>query len=221
MSTKSNKGTTTISAPHAPFSVYTFARPQAEGIPQTAEDVERASRRRCRRSGTTTSSLRSGSTRNVQLLQPSTPLGNTSDLLWAYFNNLPPQTLASHFSISGGNRFYDDYRAVVSQLISQTLQSFNQDVGDALPAWQAYIKTVTPIPTPQQLPDVFRSWALINAPQVGDEGLYNLAAAINDPIFQANLAVANQTSFINGVPNFRQTIADLRGLVPQGESADD
>ncbi|EPC03320.1 hypothetical protein L861_17410 [Litchfieldella anticariensis FP35 = DSM 16096] len=218
MSAKNVQYAENTSEKHTPFSVYSHAGPQAESIPQTAEDVEKLTSTLQAKWYNSIVAALGLSSQSFQLLQPSTPLGNTSELLWAYFNNLPPETLDSNFSISGGNRFYDDYRAVVSQLISQTMKSFKQDLGDALPAWESYIKTVTPIPTPEQLPDVFRSWALINAPEVASKGATDLAAAVNDPIFQANVAVANQTNFMNGVPNFSQTISDLRGLVPQGES---
>ena len=218
MNMETSNQVATNSAPHIPLSLYASARAQAEVVPQSGEDVEQLTETMQAKWYNTIVAALGADPQAFQLLQPSTPLGNTSDLLWAYFNNLPPFSLNSHFSVSGGNRFYDDYRAVVSQLISQTMQTFNKDVGDSLSAWKTYISTVSPIPKPTELPEIFRSWALINAPQVAEKGASDLAAAINDPVFRANMAVANQTGFINGVPNYSQTIADLRGLLPQAEA---
>ena len=32
-----------------------------------------------------------------QLLQPNTPIGDTSDQLWAYYNSIPPASLVNNF----------------------------------------------------------------------------------------------------------------------------
>jgi hypothetical protein len=153
-----------------------------------------------------------------QLAQPTTPLGNTSDLLWSYFNNIPPLSLTGQFATSGGNRFYDDYSAVLSQLSSQGDGSFQQDVGDNYGPWMAYVATLNPLPALEQLPNVFRTWATFHCPAVAQKGASDLAAALLDPIYQAQVAIRNTSGFMNGVPNFSRTIADLRGAIPQASS---
>lgn len=153
-----------------------------------------------------------------QLAQPSTPLGDTSDVLWAYFNNIPPLSLTAKFAASGGNRFYDDYRAVVSQLQSQGDGAFRRDLGDSYGLWMKYVQGLDPLPTPETLPGVFRSWAAIYAPDIAQRGATDLAAALNDPIYRAQIAAANKAGFVNGVPPFSRTIADLRDAIPQGEA---
>ncbi|HEY8548256.1 MAG TPA: hypothetical protein VIL36_24525 [Acidimicrobiales bacterium] len=153
-----------------------------------------------------------------QLAQPSTPLGNTSDKLWAYFNNIPPLSLTSQFATSGGNRFYDDYVAVLSQLQSQGDGAFRRDLGDSYGAWMSYVAALQPRPSAKELPDTFRSWALINAPDIANQGATDLAAALNDPIYRAQIAAGDKTKFLEGVPNFSATIADLRNAIPQSES---
>jgi hypothetical protein len=54
-----------------------------------------------------------------QLLQPSAPLNGSIEQLWTYFNTVPPYSLVSNMELNGLHRFYDEYRAVVSSLISQ------------------------------------------------------------------------------------------------------
>lgn len=150
-----------------------------------------------------------------QLLQPAAPLGATSDALWAYFNNLPPASLVNNLDVSGGNRFYEDYQAVVSQLRSQQGDLFRTDLGDSYTDWMAYVKTLSPAPALKDLPNVFRNWAAINAPDVAQKGTNDLRAWANDPILLAQDAVTNQSGFKNGIPNFSRTIADLRVAIGQ------
>jgi hypothetical protein len=53
-----------------------------------------------------------------QLLQPATPLNGSVEQLWTFFNTVPPYSLVSNMQLNGLHRFYDEYRAVVSSLIS-------------------------------------------------------------------------------------------------------
>lgn len=53
-----------------------------------------------------------------QLLQPSAPLNGGIEQLWTYFNTIPPYSLISNLELNGLHRFYDEYRAVVSSLVS-------------------------------------------------------------------------------------------------------
>jgi hypothetical protein len=153
-----------------------------------------------------------------QLLQPNSPLGATSDQLWAYYNMIPPLSLVGNLELDGMNQFYSDYRAVISVLRSQGGDQFRQDVGDFYQPWLTYINGVSPIPTPDQLPGVFFSWAQIHAPSVATSGRNDLLAMNNDPIGLAQQAVGNQTGFMNGVPNFIKSVQDLKTAIAQGPS---
>jgi hypothetical protein len=154
-----------------------------------------------------------------QIVQPNVPLGNMSDSVWSYFNNLPPATLVNELNLSGGNQFYADYKAVVAQLESQSGDAFQRDLGDAYPVWMQYVKGLSPAPKVSDLPDVFRAWAIINYPNLASVGANDLQAILNDPIFAAQQAVNSTSGFINGVPNFSQTIADLRAALPSAPAA--
>jgi hypothetical protein len=153
-----------------------------------------------------------------QLLQPNTPLGATSDQLWAYFNAIPAHSLVSNFQLNGLNRLYDDYRAVVNMLISQTGDAFRADLGDSYQAWIGYVSGLSPIPKPSDLPGIFFSWATVHAPGVASRGRNDLDAILDDPIALAQQTVVNQAGFINGTPNFGATIADLRDAIIQAPS---
>jgi hypothetical protein len=153
-----------------------------------------------------------------QLLQPNSPLGATSDQMWAYYNMIPPLSLVGNLDLDGMNQFYSDYRAVISVLRSQGGDQFRQDVGDYYQPWLDYISGLTPMPTSDKLPGIFFNWAQIHAPSVATSGRNDLLAMNNDPIGLAQQAVANQTGFINGVPNFIKTIQDLKSAVTQGPS---
>lgn len=152
---------------------------------------------------------------HFQLLQPNTPLGNTSNTVWAYFNSIPPNSLLSNFQLNGLNQLYADYRAVVSNLKSPSNERIQQDLGDSYQPWITYLKAMSPLPTPQQLPQAFFNWATINAPDVAAAGRNDYEALLNDPIGLAQTAVLDQSGFISGTPNFSQTIADLRAAVQQ------
>jgi hypothetical protein len=154
-----------------------------------------------------------------QLLQPNTPIGDTSDKLWAYYNSIPPASLVNNFQVNAINRLYDDYRAVVNVLISQTGDTFRQDLGDCYSNWMTYVTGVSPAPKPADLPDVFFSWATIHCPGAASKGRNDLEAMLDDPIALAQTAVLDRSQFMNGVPNFSATIEDLRDAIPQAPSA--
>lgn len=152
---------------------------------------------------------------HFQLLQPNTPLGNTSSSVWAYFNAIPPNSLLSNFQLNGLNKFYDDYQAVISNLKSPSNERLQQDLGDFYQTWLAHLKTLTPSPANGDLPEIFSSWAMVNAPDVATAGRNDYEAALNEPINLAQTAVRDQSGFLNGTPDFSQTISDLRAAVQQ------
>jgi hypothetical protein len=154
-----------------------------------------------------------------QLIQPNTPLGATSDTLWAYFNSIPPASLLCNFELNGLNRLYDDYVAVVNRLVSQTGDQLRIDLGDSYQAWLNYVGGLNPAPDPNDLPNIFFSWATVHAPSVASRGRNDIAAILDDPIALAQQAATNKAGFLNGMPNFSATIQDLRGAVQRAPAA--
>jgi hypothetical protein len=161
-----------------------------------------------------------GGNANFQIIQPNTPIAPqaTDDQLWQYFNNLPPAALNNNLTLSGGNQFYSDYTAVLSQLQSNALTNFQNVLGSYYPLWQRYLATVSPFPTLQQLPNVFYNWALVNAPTVAGAGRSAYQAALLDPIFQAQTMALNTAGFVNNTPNFTQGVTQLFQQIPAGSA---
>lgn len=161
-----------------------------------------------------------GGNANFQVLQPNgaLPPQAKNDLIWQYFNNIPPASLYFNLTLSGGNQFYSDYTAVLSQLTSNALTNFQNVLGSYYPLWQQYLGTVTPFPTLQQLPNVFYSWALVNAPSVAGPGRSAYQGALLDPIFLAQQMAFNTTNFVNDTPNFTQGLTQLFQQIPAGSS---
>jgi hypothetical protein len=69
-----------------------------------------------------------------------------------------------------------------------------------------------------QLPSTFYQWALVNAPTVAGPGRSAYAAALLDPIFQAQTMAHNTSSFVNNTPNFTQGVTQLFQQIPNGTS---
>lgn len=154
-----------------------------------------------------------------QLLRPTSPLGNKSDSLWGYFNNIPPLSLTNNFANAGGNRFYDDYRGVIAQLEAPGLAAFNNILGDAEEAWYSYLEKITPEPDPKALPEIFIKWATVHGHAgIAAKGASALASLANNAIYLAQLAVADQKGFINHVPTFSVTIEALKDAIQKAES---
>lgn len=160
-----------------------------------------------------------GGNADFQLLQPNNPITPlaTDDQVWQYFNNLPPSALTNNLSLSGGNQFYSNYSTVLSQLSSNALTNFQNVLGSYYPLWQRYLSQLQPMPTPAQLPGTFYSWAMVNAPTVAGPGRSAYAAALLDPIFAAQTAVANTGGFVNNTPNFTQGVQALLTQVANGQ----
>jgi hypothetical protein len=154
-----------------------------------------------------------------QLIQPNTPIGVTSDTLWAYFNSIPPASVLSNVELNGLSRLYDDYLAVVNRLISRTGDALRIDLGDSYQAWMNYVAGLNPAPDPNDLPNIFFSWATIHAPGVASKGRNDVEAILDDPIALAQQAVMNKAAFVNGVPNFSVTVADLRDAIQRAPAA--
>lgn len=161
-----------------------------------------------------------GGNADFQIIQPNATLPPlaTNDLLWHHFNNIPPKSLTSNLTLSGGNQLYSDYMSVLSQLSSNALTNFQNTLGSYYPLWQQYLAGLNPLPTPQTLPSTFYQWALVNAPTIAGPGRSAYQAALLDPIFQAQTMVGNTAGFVNNTPNFTQTLQNLFQQVPAGSS---
>jgi hypothetical protein len=161
-----------------------------------------------------------GGNANFQIIQPNNPVSglSTDDQVWQYFNNLPPASLNNNLTLSGGNQLYVNYTGVLSQLQSNALTNFQSVLGSFYPLWQRYYLALNPAPTPAQLPNVFYSWAIGNAPNVAGPGRSALQAALLDPIFLAQTMAANTSGFVNNTPNFTQGVSALLTQVANGGS---
>ncbi len=159
-----------------------------------------------------------GGNGNFQIIQPNNPIPPqaTDDQVWQYFNNMPPAALNNNLTLSGGNQLYADYQGVLSQLQSNALTNFQQVLGSYYPLWQHYLGQQTTLPTLQQLPSFFYSWALVNAPTVAGPGRSAYQAALSDPIFLAQQMVFNTSGFVNNTPNFTQGVLHLFQQIPAG-----
>jgi len=161
-----------------------------------------------------------GGNASFQILQPNDPIPPqaTNDLVWQFFNNLPPASLNFNLTLSGGNQFYSDYVGVLSQLQSNALTNFQSVLGSYYPLWQQYLGALNPFPSLTQLPNVFYNWALVNAPTVAGPGRSALQAALLDPIFNAQTMALNTSAFVNNTPNFTQGVTQLFQQIPNGTS---
>ena len=161
-----------------------------------------------------------GGNANFQIVQPNNPVSglSTDDQVWQYFNNLPPASLNNNLTLSGGNQFFANYTGVLSQLVSNALTNFQSVLGSYYPLWQRYLAGLNPLPPLNQLPNVFYTWAMVNAPTVAGPGRSSLAAALLDPIFAAQTMALNTNNFVNNTPNFTQGVQALIQQVANGGS---
>lgn len=126
-----------------------------------------------------------------QVIQPSPPLVGGTDadqLLWNYFNAIPPFSLTQNTILSGGNQFLADYQGVMSALQAQP-NNFQSTIGQS--CYNAYITAVEAGQVAAGDPVAFRNWALVNSQcsSVAVQGASALAAALLDPIFAAQMNV--------------------------------
>lgn len=125
---------------------------------------------------------------SFQIIQPAPPIASgtaANPTYWAYFNNIPPKTLTAQFVASGGNQFYNNYRGLLSALEPTRKIDVKADIGaENFAAWHAYVLT-QPTPAMNQIPTMFRNWAMFNAPDVANIGSSDYAAILLDPVATA------------------------------------
>lgn len=109
-----------------------------------------------------------------QVSVPAAPLPASDTGLWAFQDALPPDSLTFNRSLLGGDTFFGEYAAVAGEM-EFPQADFAKDIGEEnYLAWEAYLATVQPPPTPAQLPQVFYDWAIINAPDAVAAGVSDL-----------------------------------------------
>lgn len=154
-----------------------------------------------------------------QVIQPSPPLAassNADQLLWNYFNAIPPFSLTQNTILSGGNQFLADYQGVMSALQAQP-NRFKSTIGDS--CYNAYSSAVEKGQVVAGDPLAFRNWALVNSAcsGVAIQGASALAAAMLDPVFAAQMNVLPYkpagTKDVTFVPGFK-TLMSLLDSAP-------
>jgi hypothetical protein len=145
-----------------------------------------------------------------QLLQPSTPLVSSTSvdqMLWAYFDNIPPYSLTQNYIASGGNRFFSDYKGLLSALVGAP-NTFVQDIGnDVYAQWLAYLSHRAKLPAVTQLPQLFLNWAMVYHPAVATIGASDLSQILLDPITSAQTEIVQVYS--GKLPNWSLNYKDL------------
>ncbi|MFI6449823.1 hypothetical protein [Kitasatospora sp. NPDC050543] len=111
----------------------------------------------------------------AQIIQP-VPLLELSDAaLWAYENTVPPASLTYNWKIVDCASFFGEYASVIEVLSRQS--TFEEDIGPAVyKEWIAYLNTVIPPPSDDELPDLFQQWALQHHPDVASIGASDLTS---------------------------------------------
>lgn len=141
---------------------------------------------------------------SFQMIQPAPPIASgtaANSILWAYYNNIPPFSLTQQFAPSGGNQFYNNYRALMSALVPSRSINVENDIGSAnFKKWQAYVLNLATPPTMNQLPTLFRNWAMIAAPGVANIGSSDYAAILLDPVATAQNELTLIYTDLNGLP---------------------
>ncbi|MEU1818432.1 hypothetical protein ABZ543_25075 [Streptomyces roseifaciens] len=132
------------------------------------------------------------SNQTFQLLQPAAPLSTEGGdtFLWTFLNNIPPLSLDQNYTQSGGNQLFSDYKGVMSALRPATKIDVKQEIGEEnFQNFVRYLQSLKPIPPVNQFPDIFFNWAMVNAPDVAQQGASAYAAIILDPIGSAQQAL--------------------------------
>lgn len=155
-----------------------------------------------------------------QLYQTDQPLSNTSKGIWDIFNSIPPLSLTHSFDSGEINNFFDDYKAVVNNLLPPANDDFEAAMGDNLAAWNKYRENHVDDLISKGYLAVFTQWAeVFLEPDQSARVIGIYKQSLNNPI---NLAIdaVNSDTYIdpNNGPKFSKTIADLRNLIIHGES---
>ncbi len=159
----------------------------------------------------TFSSALGSNTPSFQLLQPAVDITHNA-ALWALQNQIPPDISTWNSWIYQTNNLFQQYSEIVAQLTFPESQ-FEKDIGtDNYNAWLAYLKT-QPKPPANELPTLFREWAMLNAPGIANIGSSDLAKMI-----LINSAKASITPYLGPSPkpvDFTDTMDSLTEILQQ------
>lgn len=140
-----------------------------------------------------------------QLVQGNQSVGTTSEILWQYFDAIPPLSISNYFNPSEFSSFSSEYGSVINHLIVQGSDTLQGAMGDYYSQWLAYAKEKG------VGLDVFKSWAMSVAPSQAAEWISLYRSLMDGPIFLAQEAWDNMlnASSHGGVRAYNKTIATL------------
>lgn len=152
-----------------------------------------------------------------QIGQPSPPIAPSDIGLWSYQNVIPPASLTFNRRIYSDTLFFDEYVALVSQ-IEFPESAFEQIIGEKnCLNWSTFLKDQGPPPA-NQLPGLFRNWAMRNDPSVANEG----TAALTQMLFiqAAQQALLPYQGINARPPDFNGNYASLLEILVNSTNID-
>lgn len=113
-----------------------------------------------------------------QIRQSLDPIIRSNKELYMAQNVIPPSSLTFNSSIYQGELFFDEYAAIIEQF-QYPEPKFREDIGEEVyQKWLTYLKSLTPPPSDNKLPALFRQWSLIHAPSVMNVGVADLSQMV-------------------------------------------
>ncbi len=113
-----------------------------------------------------------------QIHQSINPIIASNSDRYTVQNHIPPLSLTFNTAIGQPDRFSDEYGAIVSQL-EPPENKFREAIGEKVyQKWLSHLKTITPPPSENKLPALFRQWAIIAAPSVMSVGVSHLSKTL-------------------------------------------
>jgi hypothetical protein len=117
------------------------------------------------------------SVHKFQWVQPPV-IPNYDDILWSYFNVVPPPTLTYNRWYYEQPTFFSAYAAIVNQLVFPD-SAFENNIGaDNYAKWTLYLNGLPKPPATNTLPTVWFQWAILYAPSVANIGRSDLSYQI-------------------------------------------
>lgn len=157
-----------------------------------------------------------------QLLQPSAPIvlassasaAQEDQALWQYLNILPAYSLTGEYVATEGDQFFSNYSSLLSNLAAEP-NTLIADIGQSVhDDFMTYVLKISPLPTADQLSQLFLNWAALAAPDVADVGAADYAQIALDTVAsgQINLLgygfpTPHSPKLVP--PGFSQSYADL------------
>lgn len=158
------------------------------------------------------------SPQTFQILQPAAVIATSDSELWTIQNQVPPFTLTWNSWVYSSSRFFTEYAAVVPQMQFPE-NTFELDIGaSTYQAWQRYLKKMSQPPQQKALPQIFREWALLNAPGVANKGASDLNRMVL--IASARDAIRPYQGDNAKPVDFAETVSQLLAVLNQSSPAE-